>query len=257
MYRGPQCTEPVVDHQAPALASYAPLSPCHYFAEPKASNCQDLVRSLSYQDNCTETSEFRGDVPPKKASGPLLPGGDDSEHLNESTVGSQGYHTGSIADYSSHSYRSKIATFSSGISEAYTKPGLQRSSFKGGADEADNKPQNVDNCFEPSLESPAAVYRNQVSCIGPNQLKPHLQVTTKPNKVTKPDEKLFDRRVADAYRKTTYAVLIGDTVRVCNTKVYASLPLCNKCMVKERIKDAFGNTRVKMSLKVLHSRLVK
>ena len=54
---------------------------------------------------------------------------------------------------------------------------------------------------------------------------------------------------------TSYAVLIGNTVRVYDTKMYAALPLHNKCMIKERVKDASGNTRVKMSLKTLQSRL--
>ena len=39
------------------------------------------------------------------------------------------------------------------------------------------------------------------------------------------------------YDKLCYAVLIGDTVKVCNTKLYASLPQQNKYMVKERSKD--------------------
>ena len=246
MYR--QCTE-VVDHQAPV--NCASSSPYH-FAEPEASNYHDLVRLRSHPDNCTEPSEFRGDVPPKKTRNPLPPGFDDSRYLHENTVGSQGYFTGSTADYSSYSYRSKIATFSSGISEAHTKPlSLQRAKFKGGSDETDNKPLNIDKCIEP-VESPnAAVYRDQ---IGPNQWKPHLQVT-KQEKVIKPDKK-NERKVADCYSKATYAVLIGNSVRIYDTKMYASLPLHNKCMVKERIKDASGNTRVKMSLKTLQSRLV-
>lgn len=127
MYR--QCSE-VGDHQASFGAS---LSPFH-FATPEASNCQDLVRLLNNQDNSTE-ARFRGDMPPKKQRGVF---DDSGGHLNEYTVGSQGYFTGSAADYSSQSYRSKIATFSSGISDAHTKPiGLQHAQFKGGDDEAD------------------------------------------------------------------------------------------------------------------------
>ena len=252
MYR--QCTD-VVDHQALCSAGSSP----YHFAEPgEASCCHDLLKSLSQQDNNAETSEFRGDVPPKKAKSPLSPGVGDSGHLHETTVGSQGYFSGTTADYSSYSYRSKIATFSSGISEAYTKPGLQRATFKGGADKTDrghmHKPWNVDKCIEP-VESPdAAVHRDQITSIDPNQQKPHLQIA-KHEKVIKPDEK-GERKVVDCYRKTSYAVLIGNTVRVYDTKMYAALPLHNKCMVKERVKDASGNTRVKMSLKTLQSRLV-
>ena len=187
-----------------------------------------------------------------------MPSGfDEIGRLEESTVGSQGYFTGSTADYSSYSHRSKIATFSSGISEAYTKPlGLQRTTFKGGADETDrgHVPSNVDTCIEP-VESPnAAVHRDQITSIDHNQQKPHLQVA-KHEKVIKPDKK--DERKVDCYRKTNYAVLIGSTVRVYDT-IRCMLHCqytCNKCMVKERVKDAFGNTRVKMSLKTLQSRL--
>ena len=236
MYR--QCTD-VVDHQA--LGSGG-SSPYHYFAEPEASCCHDLLRSLSQQDNNAETSEFRGDVPPKKAKNSLSPGVGDSGHLHETTVGSQGYFSGTTADYSSSSYRSKIATFSSGISEAYTKPDLQRATCKGEAVETDRCPPN------------AAVYHDQITSIDPNQQKPHLQIA-KHEKVIKPDKK-EERKVVDCYRKTSYAVLIGNTVRVYDTKMYAALPLHNKCMVKERVKDASGNTRVKMSLKTLQSRLV-
>ena len=250
-----QCTE-VVDHQAIDSAGSSP----YHFAEPKASSCHDLVRSLSQQDNKDAgTSKFRGDVPPKKAKSPLSSGVDDSGHFHEATVGSsQGYFSGTTADYSSNSYRAKIATFSSGISEAYTKPlGLQRATFKGGTDETDRghvqKPWNLDKYAEP-VESPnAAVHRDQITSIEPNQWKPHLQIPHE--KVIKPDKKEA-RKVVDCYRKTSYAVLIGNTVRVYDTKMYASLPLHNKCMVKERIKDASGNTRVKMSLKTLKSRLV-
>ena len=196
-------------------------------------------------------------MPLKKSLRRPLPSGfDEIGRLEESTVGSQGYFTGSTADYSSYSHRSKIATFSSGISEAYTKPlGLQRATFKGGADETDrgHVPLNVDTCIEP-VESPnAAVRHDQITSIDPNQQKPHLQVA-KHEKVIKPDKK-DERKVIDCYRKTSYAVLIGNTVRVYDTKMYASLPLHNKCMVKERVKDASGNTRVKMSLKTLQSRL--
>ena len=262
MYR--QCSE-VVDHQAPAAGTSS--SPYH-FTVPEASNCQDLLGLLSHQDNSRETSDFRGDLPPKKARSLFPPGFDDSGHslLDESTIGSQGYFTGSTADYSSYSYRSKIATFSSGISEVYTKPAaLQRANFKGKDDETDNKPLSINKkIVEHSLELPSlgystqtAVYRNQAASFGPkshDEWKSHLQ-STKHDKIIKSDKK-DERKFTDYYKKATYAVLIGNTVRVCNTKLYASLPLCNKYMVKEKIKDASGNARVKLSLKTFYNRLV-
>lgn len=248
-----QCSEVVDNHQVPRV-----VSSLYHFAGPEASNCQDLLGGLlSHRGNSTETSDFRGDVP-KKGRGPLIPGFDDSGKLHESTVGSQGYHTGSTADYSSHSFRSRIATFSSGISDAYTKPaGLQRAQFKGRDDEADHK-LALGKHLEPSLESPntgynaqTAVYRNQVTSHTSNgQWKAYLQVP-KQDKVIKADENA-ERKTAYYYKKATYTVLIGDTVRVCSTKLYATLPLHNKCMVKERIKDALGNTRVKLSLRTFN-----
>ena len=74
-----------------------------------------------------------------------IAGHDDGAHLlDEPTVGSQGYFTGSTTDYSSQSYRSKIGTFSSSIAGPYTKPaGLQRASFNGEDYEADKKPLSV------------------------------------------------------------------------------------------------------------------
>ena len=241
------CPEPVVNHQAPATSS----SP-YYFAYPEATNCQDLLGLLSHPNESQETSEFRGDVPSKKTRGPFPPGCDNGGHLlEESTIGSQGYITGSAADYSSQSHRSKIATFSSSIAEPYTKPGLHRGSFQGEDDEADKKPLNVNSKhLEPSLQS---LYNNQVIATGTDQRKSYE--AKKHDKTIKANER-DERKAVDYYKKATYAVLIGDTVRVCNTKLYASLPLCNKCMVKERVKDSSGATRVKLKLKTFDSRLV-
>ena len=60
---------------------------------------------------------------------------------------------------------------------------------------------------------------------------------------------------ADCYKKLTYAVLVGDTVRTCNTKLYASLPLQDKYMVKQRVQYPSGVTRIKLVLKSSHERL--
>ena len=257
MYR--QCSEGV-NHQAPYIWS----SPYHFAVEREASNCQDLIRLRRHQDTITETSEFRGDVPPKKTREPFPPGYDDGggHLLNEPTVGSQGYFTGNTADYSSQTYRSSIATFSSSIAEPYTKPGLQRASFQGDDDEADKKMFNTNNKhLEPTLQSfnlgyntQTPLYRNQVLGTGTDQQKSYDHAQAKKHdKTIKANEK-DERKAVDYYKKATYAVLIGDTVRVCNTKLYASLPLCNKCMVKERVKDSSGATRVKLKLKTFDSR---
>ena len=59
---------------------------------------------------------------------------------------------------------------------------------------------------------------------------------------------------SDGYKKPTYVVLVGDTVRKCNTKLYSSLPLRNKFMVKQRVQDSTGATRIKLVLKSGHER---
>ena len=56
--------------------------------------------------------------------------------------------------------------------------------------------------------------------------------------------------------KQSYAVLIGQSVRTVNTKLYASLPVRNKFMVKQREQNLFGRTIVKLVLKSSHERLV-
>jgi len=51
------------------------------------------------------------------------------------------------------------------------------------------------------------------------------------------------------YNKPTYAVLIGNSVKVYSTSVFALLPSHSTFMVKERQKDSSGVTRVKLALK--------
>ena len=56
--------------------------------------------------------------------------------------------------------------------------------------------------------------------------------------------------------KQSYVVLIGKSVRTVNTKLYASLPVQNRFMVKQREQNLFGRTIVKLVLKSSHDRLV-
>ena len=53
----------------------------------------------------------------------------------------------------------------------------------------------------------------------------------------------------------SYEVLIGQSVRTVNTKLYSSLPVRNKFMVKQREQNLFGRTVVKLVLKSSHERL--
>ena len=54
-------------------------------------------------------------------------------------------------------------------------------------------------------------------------------------------------KVGVGYAKDTYAVLIGDKVKQYATNLYAKLPLCDKAIVKERLK-VNGIERVKLKL---------
>ena len=54
---------------------------------------------------------------------------------------------------------------------------------------------------------------------------------------------------ADCYLKPSYPVLVGNTVRTYNTKLFASLPQQNKYMVKHRVQDASGASKIKLILK--------
>ena len=58
----------------------------------------------------------------------------------------------------------------------------------------------------------------------------------------------------NSYKKPSYVVLVGDRVRTCSTKLYASLPLQNKYMVKQRVEDSTGTTKIKLVLKSSHER---
>ena len=55
--------------------------------------------------------------------------------------------------------------------------------------------------------------------------------------------------------KQSYAVLVGNSVRPVNTKLYASLPLRNKFLVKQQERNVYGSTIVKLVLKSSHERL--
>ena len=61
---------------------------------------------------------------------------------------------------------------------------------------------------------------------------------------------MHDQPVVTGYTKPTYAVLVGNTVQVYDTSIFASLPHCNKFMVKEKQKeDSSGIIKVKLHLK--------
>ena len=58
------------------------------------------------------------------------------------------------------------------------------------------------------------------------------------------------------YLKPSYPVLVGNTVKTYDTKLFASLPQQGKYMVKQRVRDSSGATRVKLALKSSNERLI-
>ena len=114
---------------------------------------------------------------------------------------------------------------------------LQSNNFFGDDSEKDNVPTA-------SLSAkPAIMAQNKTSSPRFNnssqQTERHWSLTTRKEEADKAIPNVV-------YDKLCYAVLIGDTVKVCNTKLYASLPQQNKYLVKERSKD---HHRVKLVLK--------
>ena len=63
-------------------------------------------------------------------------------------------------------------------------------------------------------------------------------------------------RESEVGQRQSYVVLVGSSIRTVNTKLYTSLPVCNKFMVKQREQNLFGVTKVKLVLKSSHERLV-
>ena len=69
-----------------------------------------------------------------------------------------------------------------------------------------------------------------------------------PTKPLSPSSLPETKKVSIGYNKSTYAVLIGNSVKVYSTNVFATLPCNNKFLVKERHQDLSGVTRVKLTL---------
>ena len=80
------------------------------------------------------------------------------------------------------------------------------------------------------------------------QQKIHQSITYPLSPSSLPEPKKVST-TGHGYNKSTYAVLIGDNVKVYSTSVFAALPRNNKFLVKERHQDLSGVTRVKLTLK--------
>lgn len=57
-------------------------------------------------------------------------------------------------------------------------------------------------------------------------------------------------QIVTGFMKPVYPVLVGNSVKVCSTNLFASLPQHDKFLVKERLRDPVaGFTRAKLVLK--------
>ena len=211
---------------------------------------------LQYLEGFKETSRFRGDVPPTKGK-PFfnqkntLPSFDDGTHLNEPTIVSL---TGSRADYSSCSYRSKIATSTSHTSEVHKH--LKHAEFKGGVNEPDKILDDYKIKHTSNANQDSALQDDYLTASQPDLQKSHVAKSikggprsSKLDNVKEKDSSRKSKNICSAYNKPFYAVVVGNCVKVYDTKLYASLPIHNKYMVKERVHNATGNTKIKLTLK--------
>ena len=135
-------------------------------------------------------------------------------------------------------------------SRSQIKVGLQCSKLTGEesvADKATNKVQLGEQ--QTTLNNGPHSYR-EPRVPPSNHYKQHSRKDLeKPIKTWKREEHTQEAVASSGYNKPTYAVLVGRTVMVYDTSRFASLPNCSKFMVKERIKDSSGATKVKLALK--------
>jgi len=157
---------------------------------------------------------------------------DDGKSLNEGTFAN--CTAVNSSNYSQGTYRSQIAV------------SLQRSKLSGEESVANKATNKV-------------LFRKQVNYGQHNYREPHVHNNNykqhgrkeweSPTKAEKREAHTQEPAVSPGYSKPTYAVLVGRIVTVYDTKRFASLPNCSKFMVKERIKDSSGATKVKLALK--------
>jgi len=143
----------------------------------------------------------------------------------EPTIGSQAYFTGSTSDYSSCSYQSRIATSASQTPKVYQTTTLMKCAdhdFKGDYGELDNKPlddhKKKHTCLNSNADHNSVMHNGHLISAKSDLWKLHAA-----------------KNIKDLL--PTYNVLVGNFVKVYDTKLCASLPLHDKFMIKERVKD--------------------
>ena len=166
---------------------------------------------------------------------------DDGKRQNESTFGLSANCTAvNGSNYSTNSYKSQIAV------------GLQHSKLTGVESVADKATDKVK-----LNKQSKAVNNGQHSYREPEVYSDHYKQYTRRNNWEPPTPAWKTKEcmqepaqvALSGYTKPAYAVLVGSTVMVCDTSKFASLPNHSKFMVKERIQDSSGTTKVKLALK--------
>jgi len=192
------------------------------------------------------TDTTRGDRTPKsKANQQFL---SNFDGLNdEHTIGSSKYIASSVADYSSNSYRSSIVTARPLIADPYHKPrDLQCANFKGGENKPDGK--LFDEVSLAKKLMPAATKEGSWDYHEASVVENATKDTKMSLKLHRSEEAHKYPKASVGFNKPSYPVLIGNNVVVCETKLFASLPLHDKYIVKERVQCASG-VRAKLVLK--------
>lgn len=245
--------EPVVESSLAASLNSADTTIQHAF-DFEVLNSQHLTSlvigfSQLGSFRCKFTDTTRGDRTPKpKASQQFLSSFDGL--YGEHTIGSSGYIAGNVADYSSNSYRSSIITVRPPISDPYHKPrDLQCANFNGGEYKPDGKLFDEGSLTRKPMppggtnETSWDYHGISVNRVAQNSLVTATKDTKTPLKLHGSEE---THKVG--FNKPSYPVLIGNNVVVCDTKLFASLPLHDKYMVKERVQGVSG-VRAKLLLK--------
>ena len=207
------------------------------------------------------SSSFSSLKRPVTSSNPLrsFTSTDDGRSFNETTIGpsSSGYCTGR-SDYSESSFKARIVGGGSSYNKGVNLAGVYS--------EADNVPwRKVDHNEKLSnlsltevtdvgvhskrsdlITQSKQLYNNHTldrhtpipNGLLPTTQRPHQYIENQPTAVETAATKVSPTtNKTNGYSKSTYAVLVGNNVKVYNTTLFASLPHHNKFMVKERLKD--------------------
>lgn len=214
---------------------------------------------------------------------------DDGRHLNENTFGTSGYYTAS-SNYSDYSYKSKIVG-GGNVKPTLTRSTLHgaKSVADKGYDvhrhtvKESQEPLLQEDCHNPrfretpypdkpiqnegSLAYTYTVKQKDLEAVPQKQMHGEFKTQNSNNELSKrqternepvqlsqPSSLPEPKKLSTGYNKSTYAVLIGNSVKVYSTNTFASFPHNNKFLVKERHQDSTGITRVKLTLKSTESR---